>query len=200
MKKNGWGEYEPHQCQSLEKSIFQTNPEDRQSLHPLWNPSKSSPNPTLKETLRKSRLSYDRLIYPTTTQSLQATRSRSCWVSFLSIAKEPGLWVQANSLLSRDQSYIQRWHIRWMHRCWVQESILYKDVKMLYCIIKTCPFMKCNFPKQTTPLCEKKRDPSKNTSRCYHLTLPWKACYVNEWEGFKSRYTGSVMTQVYLAV
>ena len=65
------------------------------SLHPLWNPSKSSPNPTLKETLRKSRLSYDRLIYPTTTQSLQATCSRSCWVSLLSIAKESGLWVSA---------------------------------------------------------------------------------------------------------
>lgn len=190
-----------HTCASpWKRAFFKRTLKTVRSLRPLRNPSKSSPNPTLKETLRKSRLSYGRLIYPTTTQSLQATRSRSCWVSSLSIAKEPGHWAQANSLLSRDQSYTQRWHIRWMNRCWVQESILYKDVRMLYCLIKTCPFMKCHFPKQTTPLCEKRRNPLKKTSRCCHLTLPWKACYVNEWEGFKSRYTGSVMTQVYLAV
>lgn len=68
-----------HTCASpWKRAFFKRTLKTVRSLRPLRNPSKSSPNPTLKETLRKSRLSYDRLIYPTTTQSLQATRSRSC--------------------------------------------------------------------------------------------------------------------------
>ena len=89
-----------NQCHSPEKSIFQTNPEDSQiSQQPLWNPSKSIPNPTLKETEdERAHIGFGHHILPATAHSIKAVSSQSCWLSVFHSQQNQGC-VKSNGLL-----------------------------------------------------------------------------------------------------
>lgn len=122
-----------NQYQSSEKSIFQTNPDNSQiSQCPLCNPSKSSPNLTLKETVvKRGRVWAMTILFCTAVPMAH----RSCilgaveWVSFLEKAHKAKVvcgaeWVFMCERVSVSGAcigeqfimYSSVWYIRWMQR------------------------------------------------------------------------------------